>query len=98
MARRRLPPSQTWRTFLRNHANGIAALDLFVVPTVDLRMLFALVIVRIDRRLIAAINVTTHPTAEWIARQVTEAFPWQTAPKYLIRDRDCAYGLAFRRR
>ena len=98
MAKRRRPPSQTWKTFLRNHAEGIAALDLFVVPTIDLRMLFALVIVRIDRRLIVTINVTPHPTAEWIARQVTEAFPWDRTPKYLIRDRDGAYGEVFKRR
>ena len=98
MAKRRQPPSQTWKTFLRNHAGGIAALDLFVVPTIDLRMLFALVIVRIDRRLIVTINVTPHPTAEWIARQVTDAFPWDRAPKYLIRDRDGAYGELFKRR
>jgi len=70
MAKRRRPPSQTWKTFIRNHAEGIAALDLFVVPTVDLRMLFALVIVGIDRRLIVTINVTAHTTAEWIARQL----------------------------
>ena len=98
MAKRRRPPSQSWRTFLRNHADGIAAIDLFAVPTVGLRMLFALVIVRIDRRLIVTINVTAHPTAEWIARQVTEAFPWDSAPEYLIRDRDGAYGQAFKRR
>lgn len=98
MAKRRRPPSQSWRTFLRNHAEGIAAVDLFVVPTVDLRLLFALVIIAIDRRLIVTINVTAHPTAEWIARQVTEAFPWDSAPKYLIRDRDGAYGQAFKRR
>ena len=76
----------------------VAALDLFVVPTVDLRMLFALVIVAIDRRLIVTINVTPHPTAEWIAQQLTEAFPWESAPKYLIRDRDDAFGAAFKRR
>ena len=97
MAKRRRPPSQSWKTFLCNHAEGIAALNLFVVSTVDLRMLFALVIVGIDRRLIVTINVTAHPTAEWIARQVTEVFPWETAPKYLIRDRDGAYGQAFTR-
>ena len=88
MAKRRRPPSQSWKTFLRNHAEGIAALDLFVAPTADLRMLFALVIVRIDRRLIVTTNVTARPTAEWIARQVIEAFPWDQAPRYLIRDRD----------
>jgi len=98
MAQRRRPPSQSWKTFLRNHAEGIAALDLFVVPTVDLRMLFALVVVAIDRRLMVTINVTTHPTADWIARQITEAFPWDRAPQYLIRDRDGAYGQTFKRR
>jgi hypothetical protein len=90
-AKRRRPPSQSWKTFPRNHAEGIAALDLFVVPTVDLRMLFVLVIVSIDRRLIVTINVTSRPTAEWIARQVTEAFPWEWAPKFLIRDCDSAF-------
>ena len=98
LAKRRRPPSQSWRTFLRNHADGIAAIDLFAVPTAGLRMLFALVIVGIDRRLIVTINVTAHPTAEWIARQVTEAFPWDSAPEYLIRDRDGAYGQTFKRR
>jgi transposase InsO family protein len=98
MAKRRRPPSQSWRTFLRNHAEGIAALDLFVVPTVDLRMLFALVIVRIDRRFVVTINATTNPTAEWVARQITEAFPWDQSPRYLIRDRDGAYGHAYKRR
>jgi transposase InsO family protein len=98
MAKRRRPPSQSWKTFLRNHAEGIAALDLFMVPTVDLRMLFALVVVTIDRRLMVTTNVTTHPTAEWIARQITEAFPWDRAPLHLIRDRDGAYGQTFKRR
>jgi len=98
MARRRRPRSQSWKTFLRNHAEGIAALDLFVVPSVDLRVLFALVVVTVDRRLIVMINVTTYPTAEWIARQITEAFPWDRAPKYLIRGRDGAFGHAFKRR
>jgi transposase InsO family protein len=98
MAKRRRPPSQSWKTFLRNHAEGIVALDLFVAPTADLRMLFALVIVRIDLSLLLNKKKKTHPTADWIARQVTEAFPWDRAPKYLIRDRDGAYGQAFRRR
>ena len=98
LAERRRPPSQSWKTFLCNHADGIAAIDLFVVPTIDLRMLFALVVVTIDRRLILTTNVTRHPTAEWIARQVSEAFPWDWAPKYLIRDRDGVYGEVFQRR
>ena len=98
MAKRRGPPSQGWKTFLHNHADGIAAMDLFVVPTIGFRMLYGLVIVRLARRLLVWTAVTTNPTAEWVARQVTEAFPWDGAPKYLIRDRDRIYGAVFRRR
>ena len=79
------PPSQGWRTFLRNHAPDIAAMDLFVVPTLGFDLLYAFVIVRLDRRQLVWINVTTNPTAEWIARQLTEAFPWDEAPRYLAR-------------
>ena len=86
------PPSQGWRTFLRNHAPNIAAMDLFVVPTIGFNLLYAFVIVRLDRRELVWINVTANPTAEWIARQLTEAFPWDDAPRYLIRDRDRIYG------
>src|ERR1043166_8266746 len=86
------PPSQGWRTFLRNHAPEIAAMDLFVVPTIGFDLLYALVIVRLDRRQLVWINVTQHPTAEWIPRQLTEAFPWDEAPHYLMRDRDRSYG------
>ena len=92
MIKRRGPPSQGWRTFLRNHAPDIAAMDLFVVPTIGFDLLYAFVIVRFDRRDLVWINVTTNPTAEWIARQLTEAFPWDEAPRYLIRDRDRIYG------
>ena len=92
MVRRRGPPSQGWRTFLRNHAPDIAAMDLFVVPTIGFDLLYALIIVRLDRRDLVWIDVTRHPTAEWIARQLTEAFPWNEAPRYLIRDRDRIYG------
>ena len=92
MVKRRGPPSQGWRTFLRNHAPDIAAMDLFVVPTIGFDLLYAFVIVRLDRRDLIWISVTTNPTAEWIARQITEAFPWDDAPKYLIRDRDQIYG------
>jgi transposase InsO family protein len=92
MVRRRGPPSQGWRTFLRNHAPDIAAMDLFVVPTIGFDLLYAFVIVRLDRRDLVWINVTRHPTAEWIARQIMEAFPWNEAPRYLIRDRDRIYG------
>jgi transposase InsO family protein len=98
MLKRRGPPSQGWRTFLRNHAPDIAAMDLFVVPTLSFGLLYALVIVRLDRRELVWINVTAKPTAEWIARQVTEAFPWDDAPQYLIRDRDRIYGTTVTRR
>ena len=98
MVKRGGPPSQGWRTFLRNHAPEIAAMDLFVVPTIGFDLLYALVIVRLDRRQLVCINVTQHPTAEWIARQLTEAFPWDEAPHYLMRDRDRSYGdVALRR-
>jgi hypothetical protein len=92
MVKRCGPPSQGWRTFLRNHAPDIAAMDLFVVPTIGFDLLYALIIVRLDRRQLVWINVTHNPTAEWIARQLTEAFPWNEAPRYLIRDRDRIYG------
>ena len=92
MVKRRGSPSQGWRTFLRNHAPDIAAMDLFVVPTIGFDLLYAFVIVQLNRRDMVWINVTTHPTAEWIARQITAAFPWNDAPRYLIRDRDRVYG------
>jgi hypothetical protein len=98
MVKRRSPPSQGWRTSLRNHAPDIAAMDLFVVPTISFSRFYALVIVRLDRRELVWINVTANPTAEWIARQITEAFPWDEAPQYLIRDRDRTYGTVFTRR
>jgi transposase InsO family protein len=92
------PPSQGWSTFLRNHAPNIAAMDLFVVPTISFELLYAVVIVRLDRRGLVWINITANPTAEWIARQITEAFPWDDAPHYLVRDRDGVYGAAVTRR
>ena len=92
MVKRCGPPSQGWRTFLRNHAPDIAAMDLFVVPTIGFDLLYVLVIVRLARRNLVWINVIPNPTAEWIARQITEAFPWNEAPRYLIRDRDGVYG------
>jgi transposase InsO family protein len=98
MVKRRGPPSQGWWTFLRNHAPDIAAMDLFVVPTIGFKLLYGFVIVRIDRRELIWINVTTNPTAEWIARQITEAFPWDGAPGYMIRDRDRIYGAVVTRR
>src|SRR4051794_21006883 len=98
MIRRRRPPSQGWRTFLLNHANGIASIDLFVVPTISFKLLYGLVILRHERRRMLWLGVTAHPTAEWIVRQVTEAIGWDDAPQYVIRDRDRVYGEAFTRR
>ena len=98
MVKRHGPPSQRWRTFLRNHAPDIAAMDLFVVPTIHFDLLYAFVIVRLDRRELVWINVTASPTAEWIARHLTEAFPWNEAPRYLIRDRDRVYSAVVTRR
>jgi transposase InsO family protein len=98
MVPRRGPPSQGWKTFLRNHAPHIGAIDLFVVPTVGFKLLYGLVIIGLQRRHLVWINVTANPTADWIARQITEAFPWGQAPQYLIRDRDASYGDAVTRR
>jgi transposase InsO family protein len=98
MLRGRRPPSQGWKTFLRNQADGIAAVDFLVVLTLTFERLFAFVILGVGRRHILWIGITTNPTAEWLARQITEAFPWDTAPQYLIRDNDGAYGEFFRRR
>src|SRR6202171_4812253 len=98
MVERRGPPSQGWRTFLHNHAPDIAAMDLFVVPTIGFKLLYGFVIVRVHRRELVWINVTTNPTAEWVARQITEAFPWDGAPGYMIRDRDRIYGAVVTRR
>src|SRR6476620_3193385 len=98
MVEHRGPPSQGRRTFLRNHAPDIAAMDLFVAPTISFIMLYGVVIVRLERRDLVWINVTTNPTAEWIARQITEAFPWDDAQKYLIRDRGQIYGAVVTRR
>jgi hypothetical protein len=95
MVRRRHPPSQGWKTFIRNHADGIAAMDLFVVPTISFRLLYGLLIMGHGRRQILWFGVTSHPTAEWIANQITEACGWEQAPRYLIRDRDRAYGEVF---
>src|SRR4249920_3281113 len=97
MVKRRGPPSQGWRTFMRNHAPDIAAMDLLIAPTIGFDLLYAF-IVRLDRRDLVWINVTTNPTAEWIARQITEAFPWDGAPRYMIRDRDRIYGTVVTRR
>jgi hypothetical protein len=93
MVKRRGPPSPGWRAFLCSHAPDIAAMDLFIAPTIGFDLLYVFVIVRLERRKLVWINVTPHPTAEWIARQITEAFPWAETPRYLIRDRDRAYSV-----
>jgi transposase InsO family protein len=88
------PPSQTWKTFLRNHAEAIAAIDMCVVPTLTFELLFAFLVLG-GRRQLLWFEVTRHPTAEWLARQITEAFPWTSAPAYLVRDNDRAFGHVF---
>jgi transposase InsO family protein len=98
MVRAKKPPSQTWRSFLENHAREIVSIDFIVAPTVRFTMLYVFVFLPIDRRRVIHFNVTAHPTAEWAAQQVIEAFPWDTAPKYLLRDRDGIYGNWFKRR
>jgi transposase InsO family protein len=92
------PASQSWKTFLRNHAQAIAAIDLFVVPTLTFERLFAFLVLGHGRRQLLWFEVTRHPTAKWLARQITEAFPWASAPAYLVRDNDRAYGHAFKSR
>ncbi|MCZ6836070.1 MAG: integrase core domain-containing protein [Planctomycetota bacterium] len=92
------PPSQTWRSFLNNHANDIAAIDFFTVPRFTFRVLYCFIVLRHDRRTIVHFNVTEHPTAAWTAQQIIEAFPFDEAPKYLIRDRDGIYGNQVRSR
>jgi hypothetical protein len=92
MARERRPPSQGWKTFLRNHADGIASMDLFVVPTISFWLLYGFLVLRHSRREILWLGVTAHPSAQWIARQLSEAYGWQRAPQYIVRDRDCIYG------
>ena len=95
MVRRRGAPSPTWRSFLRNEVEGIAAIDMFVVASASFRLLYVVIILAHDRRNIVRTAVTEHPTAAWLSRQVTEAFPWDTAPRYLLRDRDASYGSYF---
>ena len=95
MVRGGTPPSQSWKTFLQNHAEAIAAIDLCVVPTLTFDRLFAFLVLGHGRRQLLWIEVTRHPTAEWLARQITEAFPWTSAPAYLVRDNDGAYGHVF---
>ena len=98
LVKRDKPRSQTWRTFIDNHIPDIAAVDFFTVPTVTLRVLYCFVVLRLDRRHVVHFNVTTNPTAAWTAQQLTEAFPFDEAPRFLIRDRDGAYGAVVRSR
>src|SRR5258705_12855232 len=98
MVPRRDRPLQTWTTFLRNHMEGIASIDLFVVPSIAFQQLFAFLVLGHKRRQLLWFAVTRSPTAEWLARQITEAFPWDTAPQYLIRDNDRAFGAVFKAR
>src|SRR3989441_7092239 len=94
----RIPPSQTWRTFLANHVRDLVSLDFFTVPSVRLRVLFVLVVLAHHRRRVIHFNVTEHPTAHWTAQQIVDAFPNDSAPSYLLRDRDQVYGHVFRQR
>ena len=96
--RPRRPSAPSWRVFLTTHVTELVALDLFTVPTVGFKVLFVLVVLTHNRRKVVHINVTEHPTAQWTAQQFVEAFPWETAPKYLLRDRDAVYGAWFQRR
>jgi hypothetical protein len=91
-------PSPTWCRFLHNHLTDIAAINMFVVATATFRLLYALIVLGHDRRRIIHFDVTQNPTQDWLSRQMTEAFPWDTAPRYLLRDRDASYGPAFRHR
>src|SRR5580700_7471373 len=98
MVRRIGTPSPTWRSFLRNEAIGIAAIDMFVALSASFRLLYVMIILAHGRRRIVRFDVTQHPTAAWLAQQVIEAFPWETAPRFLLRDRDAAYGSVFSNR
>src|SRR2546426_9044841 len=98
LSKRRTPPSQTWRTFLANHVRDLVSIDFFAVPTVGLRVLFVLIVLAHHRRRVVHFDVTEHPTAHWTAQQIVDAFPDDTAPSYLLRDRDQVYGEQFRHR
>ena len=98
MVRHRKPPSQTWRTFLDNHVQDLAGIDFFTVPTATLRVLYCFIVLRHDRRRVVHFNATAHPTAQWTAQQITEAFPFDETPCYMIRDRDGIYGDFFQTR
>jgi transposase InsO family protein len=94
----RKPSAPTWRAFLNNHVADIVACDFFTVPTATFRVLFVFILLAHERRRIVHVNITAHPTAQWTAQQIVEVFPWDTAPRYLLRDRDSIYGAAFQSR
>lgn len=96
--KRRNPSSPTWKTFLNNHVADIVACDFFTVPTATFRVLFVFIMVAHERRRIVHCNMTEHPTAQWTAQHIVEAFPWDTAPRYLLRDRDAIDSVAFHQR
>src|SRR4029453_7002963 len=98
LVRRRMPPSQTWRTFLANHVGTLVSTDVFTVPTLLFKVLFVFVVMRHHRRRVVHVTVTETPTAQWTAQQLVEACPWETAPRYLLRDRDGVYGVEFSNR
>jgi putative transposase len=98
LVRHRAPPSQTWRTFLDNHLRSLVSVDFFTVPTVTFKVLFVFVILAHHRRRVVHFNVTDAPTAQWTGQQLVEACPWETAPRYLLRDRDGVYGVEFSNR
>ena len=98
MIRHQIPPSQTWRTILDNHVSELVSVDFFTVPTATFRILYVFIVLRHERREIVHFNATYHPTAKWTGQQIVEAFPFDSAPRYLIRDRDSIYGTRFRNR
>jgi transposase InsO family protein len=98
MIRTRKPPLQSWRTFLNNHLLDLVSIDFFTVPTATFRVLYVFIVLSHERRAVLHFNITEHPTAQWTAQQLIEAFPFETAPRYLLRDRDDIYGTEFRRR
>jgi transposase InsO family protein len=95
MVRRRTPPSQTWRTFLENHVKTMVSIDFFTVPSIRFQVLYVFLVLAHERRRVLHFGVTAHPTAEWTAQQLRDAFPWDTAPRYLLRDRDRIFGADF---
>jgi len=97
LVRGRKPPSQTWRTFLENHVKTLVSIDFFTVPTIRFQILYVFLVLAHDRRRILHFGVTAHPTAEWTAQQLREAFPWDAAPRYLLRDRDRIFGDEFKK-